>query len=77
MRVVLALPDGERILSSAFELRSPTRRLRMRLTGLRLEATGECVLSTEWRRRHEEAWTPCDVAWPLVVDELREADTKD
>lgn len=74
MRLVLVLGDGNRVGSQPFELRSATRRFRMRLTGLRLEATGECFLTTEWRRRGEEAWTRCDVAWPLVVEELREAE---
>jgi hypothetical protein len=74
MRLILNLPDGRRAASQAFELRSATRRYRMRLAGLQLEAFGECVLTTEWRRPDDEKWTQSDAAWPLLVEELRGAE---
>jgi hypothetical protein len=73
MRLVLVRANGERAGSQSLELSSGTRRHRMRLSGLRLDALGECLLTVEWRERGEQEWNRSDVAWPLTVEELRGA----
>jgi hypothetical protein len=58
---------GDEVLSVPLPFRSPTPRLRIRSTGLRIPAPGSYELRIEWRESASPDWTRDTVFWPFEV----------